>query len=75
MICSSMLPILLGLMLVGLAALPVAAQINDPTVKPENIEMLKAEAPVLHYALAGGFLLASLAVGFKPCKRSAEQKK
>lgn len=64
----------LGAVLFGVI-LPVAAQINDSSVQPENIELLKSEAPVLHYALAGGFLLAALAVGFKPSKRAVEQKK
>lgn len=60
-----------------IAAIPTVAiaQINDPSVKPENIELLKAGQPVLEYALAGGFLLAALAVAFKPSKRGMEKTK
>ena len=50
-------------------------QINDPSVKPDNIELLKGGAPVLEYALAGGFLLAALAIAFKPSKRGMEKSK
>lgn len=60
-----------------IAAIPTLAiaQINDPSVKPENIELLKTGQPVLEYALAGGFLLAALAVAFKPSKRGMEKTK
>jgi len=60
-----------------IAAIPTIAiaQINDPSVKPENIELLKTGQPVLEYALAGGFLLAALAVAFKPSKRGMEKTK
>lgn len=71
-----LLPVLAALVcVVMLLGSPATAQINDPSVLPENIELPRAEAPILHYALAGGFLLASLAIGFKPSKRAAEQKK
>lgn len=68
---------LLAFALVVIAALPgvAIAQINDPSVKPENIELLKTGQPVLEYALAGGFLLAALAVAFKPSKRGMEKNK
>ncbi|MBE7507349.1 MAG: hypothetical protein HS101_13850 [Planctomycetia bacterium] len=68
---------LAAFVLAVIAAIPtvVIAQINDPSVKPENIELLKTGQPVLEYALAGGFLLAALAVAFKPSKRGMEKNK
>lgn len=56
-------------------AAPIMAQINDPSIKPENIEMLPAKTPVLEYVLAGGFLLAALAIGFMPSKRAMDPTK
>lgn len=64
--------------LLSMAALLTAAsgafgQINDSSVKPDNIEMLPVKRPILEYALAGGFLLAALAIGFKPTKRTGSE--
>lgn len=63
------------LTIVSVAPAICFAQINDPSVKPDNIEMLKGGQPVLEYALAGGFLLAALAIAFKPSKRGMEKTK
>lgn len=60
---------------VFLAPTVCLGQINDPSVKPDNIELLKGGAPVLEYALAGGFLLAAMAIAFKPSKRGMEKSK
>jgi len=50
-------------------------QLNDPSVQGENIPLLPAKEPVLEYVLAGVFLLAALAIGFMPSKRSADESK
>lgn len=58
-----------------LAWIPAAqAQINDASVQSDNIDKLESKQPVLEYALAGGFLLAAMAIGFKPSPRSASEK-
>ncbi len=59
--------------LLAAATVTASAQINDPSVKDENIDMLPAKRPILEYALAGGFLLAALAIGFKPTKRTGSE--
>lgn len=65
--------VVLGVLLV--MACPVAGQINDPSVAPENIDKLPAKQPIVEYALGGAFLLAALAIGFKPSPRVAREKK
>jgi hypothetical protein len=49
------------------------AQVNDQTVSEGNIEQLESSQPIIEYVLAGVFLLASLAIGFKPSKRATEE--
>ena len=66
------LGLVLGAFTLGVVDL-ASAQINDPSVSNENIELLKGSQPVLEYALAGAFLLAALAIGFKPSKRNVEK--
>lgn len=64
---------LMAMMLIMMfAASPATAQINDPSVKDGNIDMMPAKRPIVEYSLAGGFLIAALAIGFKPAKRSEE---
>lgn len=53
-----------------LMASPAWAQINEGPVETENIQPLDAAQPTLEYVCAGGFLLAAMAAGFKPSKRT-----
>jgi hypothetical protein len=48
------------------------AQINDPAVKPVNVARLESKRPLIEYTMAGAFIVAALAIGFKPSKRSAD---
>jgi hypothetical protein len=64
---------LFSTMIVAISATSAIGQINDPSVKPENIDLLPAKRPIVEYALAGGFLLAALAIGFKPAKRAGNE--
>ena len=59
--------------MVAMSTVTALGQINDPSVKPENIDLLPAKRPIVEYALAGGFLLAALAIGFKPAKRAGNE--
>jgi hypothetical protein len=59
---------------VAAIATPVGAQQNDPSVSEDNIHLMEGGQPVLEYAIAGAFLLAAMAIGFRPCKRSQEKK-
>jgi hypothetical protein len=52
---------------------PLLAQVNDDSVSSTNIEPLPGSQPVLEYVLTGFFLLAALAIGFLPSKRSTEE--
>ena len=52
------------------AAAPLVAQINDGTVKPENINLLPMERPVAEYVLLVVFLLAAMGLGFFTSKRT-----
>ncbi len=61
------------LLLTMLVAQPVFGQQNDGSVTAENINLLPTRKPVLEYALAGGFLLAALAIGFKASKRGKDK--
>ncbi len=54
-------------------ALPAAAQINVDALDPENIQPLDAAQPTLAYVCGGLFLLAAMAVGFKPSKRTRDE--
>ncbi len=65
--------ILLSMVVLSAAAITAFGQINDSSVKPDNIELLPVKRPILEYALAGGFLLAALAIGFKPTKRTGNE--
>jgi len=60
----------------GLASLVFVSatfgQDNDPSINPENIDKLPLSRPIVEYALAGGFLLAALAIGFMPSKRTKD---
>lgn len=51
---------------------PAMAQVNDETVaeKTENVTPLPEAKPIAEYALAAGFLVVALGVGFFPSKRS-----
>jgi hypothetical protein len=55
------------------AASCARGQENDPSVPPDNVDKPPAKQPVLEYALAGGFLLAALAIGFMPSRRSKDE--
>jgi hypothetical protein len=52
---------------------PLLAQINEDSVSAVNIEPLAGSQPVLEYVLTGVFLLAALAIGFMPSKRTTEE--
>jgi preprotein translocase subunit SecG len=52
---------------------PLQAQVNDDSVSDTNVEPLPSSQPVLEYVLTGVFLLAALAIGFLPSKRSTEE--
>ena len=52
-------------------AAPLVAQINDGTVKPENINLLPMERPIAEYVLLVVFLLAAMGLGFFTSKRTA----
>jgi hypothetical protein len=55
--------------IVGLFCAASSAQINDDTVKLDNLEQMPLSRPIAEYALAGGSLVAALAIGFFPSKR------
>jgi hypothetical protein len=55
-----------------LTGLPAWGQINDPGVQSQNIEPLPFSRPIAEWILAGGSLLAALAVGFYPSRRSPD---
>ena len=63
--------VVLAAVLMGTA--PVLAQVNEDGVSATNIEPLAGSQPVLEYVLTGVFLLAALAIGFMPSKRSTEE--
>jgi hypothetical protein len=52
---------------------PLQAQVNDDSVSDTNVEPLPSSQPVLEYVLTAVFLLAALAIGFLPSKRSTEE--
>ena len=56
-----------------LTALPAAAQVNADALDPQNIQPLDAAQPTLAYVCGGLFLLAAMAVGFKPSKRTRDE--
>ncbi|MCG8404612.1 MAG: hypothetical protein MI923_05380 [Phycisphaerales bacterium] len=57
--------------LILLLASPAGAQINlDENIRMDNVEALPFERPILEYVCAVGFLLAALAIGFKPSRRT-----
>ena len=56
-----------------LTALPAAAQVNTDVLDSENIQLLDAAQPTLAYVCGGMFLLAAMAVGFKPSKRTRDE--
>ncbi len=62
--CAVML--ILPLMMAG----PLSAQINDGIVPSGNIELLPTERPIVAYAMAGGFIIAALGIGFMASKRT-----
>lgn len=45
---------------------------EDPAARTDNIEKLEMERPIVEYICAGGFLMAAMAIGFKPSKRTHE---
>ena len=54
-----------------LSPLVASAQaIPNEDVKPENIKRLDFERPIVEYICAGGFIVAAMAIGFKPSKRT-----
>jgi hypothetical protein len=59
---------LISLAILGVAAIAVAQE-NDPSISAENVDKLPLSRPIIEYALAGGGLLAALAIGFMPSKR------
>ncbi|HKQ50260.1 MAG TPA: hypothetical protein VJZ71_19460 [Phycisphaerae bacterium] len=65
--------LVLSAALLAAATTVAGAQINDPSVKDGNIQLLPEKRPIVEYVLAGGFLLAALAVGFKPTKRAGSE--
>jgi len=64
--------VVLAAITMWVSAGPVAAQINDESVKGPNIPMLEKEQPFLAYLLLAAFLLSALAIGFKPSKRTQQ---
>jgi hypothetical protein len=56
----------------ALLAAVALGQENDPAINPENVDKLPLSRPIVEYALAGGFLLAALAIGFMPSKRAKD---
>lgn len=56
-----------------LSALPAVAQVNADVLDPENIQPLDPAQPTLAYVCGGLFLLAAMAVGFKPSKRTRDE--
>jgi len=62
-----------SLSVVLLTAVPAAAQVNTDAIDPENIPLLDAAQPTLAYVCGGLFLLAAMAVGFKPSKRLRDE--
>lgn len=54
-----------------IVAAPLLAQINDGTVKPENINQLPMERPIAEYAMLVIFLLAAMGLGFFTSKRTS----
>lgn len=63
------------LMIAGLVCLVAApqalAQIVEGEIRPDNIKRLDFQRPILEYVCAILFLLAAMAIGFMPSKRSA----
>ena len=49
---------------------PVSGQINDESVQEGNVEQLPMKRPFVEYAIASGFLVAAIAIGFKTSKRT-----
>ncbi len=47
-----------------------AQSADDPAARADNIEKLEMERPIAEYICAGGFLMAAMAIGFKPSKRT-----
>lgn len=48
------------------------AQANDPSIPAGNIDLLPDSSPVLEWILGGVCLLAALAIGLNPSKRSTQ---
>jgi hypothetical protein len=64
---------IVGAAVILLVGMPLYAQVNDDSVSDTNLEPLPSSQPVLEYVLTGVFLLAALAIGFMPSKRSTEE--
>ncbi|MFQ5410684.1 MAG: hypothetical protein ACE5EC_00235 [Phycisphaerae bacterium] len=65
------LPLLLWAVTALMAAPSAWAQsADDPSARADNIEKLEMERPIVEYVCAGGFLMAAMAIGFKPSKRT-----
>ncbi len=60
----------LVILLCGAAS--VWGQINEDGLAGGNIEELPMKRPIMEYTLAGCFLLAAMAIGFKTSKRGNE---
>ncbi len=50
---------------------PLLAQINDGTIKPEAINELPMERPIVEYVLLVLFLLAAMGLGFFTSRRTS----
>ncbi len=57
--------------LVLIAAAGAFAQANDPSIPAGNIDLMQDKSPILEWILGGVILLAALAVGLNPSKRSS----
>lgn len=49
---------------------PVWAQVNIDDIRPDNVQPLEFERPIVEYICAVVFLLAALGIGFKPSRRT-----
>ena len=59
--------------IMGIACpLTASGQINDPAIKPVNVARLESKRPLIEYSMAGAFIVAALAIGFKPSKRNPD---
>ena len=61
--------IIIWLTILFVIALPALGQDILGDIQQDNIDKLDYQSPILEYVCAGVFLIATMAIGFKPCKR------